>query len=256
MKLFVVSLERAKVRREHITNHLNKTNVDYELFDAVDGQKLTASDMAEYCDMDTINKYPNWLTKGMIGACLSHYFIYKRIVENNIPVACILEDDAIVTAEFNSILDAVEKNTSKDTLTMLHYASWTELRLKKINTVGIGEYGFYEPEEIQKMNSAAGYVITKEICERLIHILFPVRMGPDSWQDMFAEKAFSKTVCIYPRPVNTIHAKSTLEYIKTGSLISGITHLIDQHQIFPAYQILKYKRIRFSEKMRRVTIVK
>lgn len=256
MKLFVVSLERAKDRRLYITQHLDMMNVDYEIFDAVDGRQLTPSKIAEYCNMDMVNKYPDWLTEGAIGCCLSHYYIYKKIIDNNIPVACILEDDAIITAEFNNVLNAIEKNISKDTLTMLHYASWTELRLSRINAIEIGDYGFYEPEEIKKMNSSAGYIVTKEICERLVEILFPVSMSLDSWQQMFEAKAFSKIVCVYPRPVNTIHAKSTIDYLKTGSLLSKVAQLVDRHRIFPVYQLLRYKRIRFSKKMRRVTIVK
>lgn len=231
-------------------------NVSYELFDAVDGRQLTPSKIAEYCDMDVVNKYPDWLTKGMIGCCLSHYFIYRKIVENNIPMACILEDDAIVTAEFNSILEAIEKNTTKDTLTMLHYASWNGLKLTKKNIPDTGQYGFYEPEEIKKMNSTAGYIVTREICERLIDILLPIHMGPDSWGEMFDAKAFSDIVCIYPGPVNTIHAKSTIDHIKAGSLLSKITQLVDRHRIFPVYQLLKYKRKQLSKKMRRITIVK
>ena len=84
MKIIVVSLGRSVERRKNMIAQLTAKGLDFEIFDAIDGDKLTEEDYNKYCDLDAIKKNSSWLNKGTIGACLSHYFIFKRIIDLNI----------------------------------------------------------------------------------------------------------------------------------------------------------------------------
>jgi glycosyl transferase family 25 len=255
MKIFVVSLARAKDRRERITRHLEACGVSYELFDAVDGSQLTEEQMAQYCDLKKVAEFPNWLTRGMIGACLSHYFIYKKIVEQDISEACIIEDDTLVDSEFPALLEQIRQQQQRNALVLLHYTSWNKIELKNKTPLLNGTYGLYELLENAGMNSAAGYVVTKEICARMVDAILPVRMGPDSWGELLEAGSFDRISCVYPRPVSIVYAKSTIDYIRKDSIQSRISHIVNEYKVFPLYQLLKWRRKRMNADMDRISVV-
>jgi len=96
MKIFVISLKKETQKRAIINNTLHMLGVNYEIYDAVDGRT----------DLEDIrfNIYSKWheptykinMTNGEIGCALSHLNIWKKIVDENIESAIILEDDFIV----------------------------------------------------------------------------------------------------------------------------------------------------------------
>lgn len=90
-RIFVINLERSKRRLENVMSQARKYKLNIERFPAVDGSKLT----------DEEKKYIHPICKyflcstGSIGCGLSHYFILKKIVEENIDTTLVLEDDFI-----------------------------------------------------------------------------------------------------------------------------------------------------------------
>jgi GR25 family glycosyltransferase involved in LPS biosynthesis len=105
MKLYVINLKRRPEKRERIVAMLLKyPDLEYEIFDAIDGENIDESFMEE----NGYKTYPSWydpnlrrsLTKGEIGCSLSHWLRWKKIAENNIERAIILEDDALFTSFF------------------------------------------------------------------------------------------------------------------------------------------------------------
>ena len=111
MKTYVINLSDRKDRMElfesqktvgtpnygYVGRSLN--SLEYERFDAVDGSKLTYQQLKKLgYDTDS-----NWidpihsthLTSGEVGCFLSHYNLWKKCIELNVPL-CILEDDAVV----------------------------------------------------------------------------------------------------------------------------------------------------------------
>jgi len=101
--IYVISLERLPERRKKITDLLSE--VDFcpvYLFDAVDGQKLSTSNMSEegfYCydgwEIDSDNNWWNRPVKlGEAGCMLSHYLVWKDILKKGFETALILEGDA------------------------------------------------------------------------------------------------------------------------------------------------------------------
>lgn len=106
--IYVISLERLPERRKKITDLLSE--VDFcpvYLFDAVDGQKLSASSMSKegfYCyDGWEIASDNNWWNRpvklGEAGCMLSHYLVWKDILKKGFETALILEGDATFVYE-------------------------------------------------------------------------------------------------------------------------------------------------------------
>ena len=44
------------------------------------------------------------LLRGLVGCTYSHYLIYARMVQEDMAVACVLEDDVILTEQFSDLI--------------------------------------------------------------------------------------------------------------------------------------------------------
>src|SRR5690606_15178256 len=93
--IFVISLSDAKQRRKHITAELKNAGLAFTFLDAVNGKELPPTELESVCDMQAVNKNPQWLSPGAIGCALSHLNIYQTIVKEQYPWTLILEDDVV-----------------------------------------------------------------------------------------------------------------------------------------------------------------
>ena len=131
----------------------------YERFDAVDGSKLTYQQLKKLgYDTDS-----NWidpihathLTSGEVGCFLSHYNLWKKCIELNVPL-CILEDDAVVPDNLHVDLDELLETYN------FIYLGWKEME-KSLPTFDsrfvIPVYPYW----------ALAYVITPEAAKILVN---------------------------------------------------------------------------------------
>lgn len=85
---FVISLrDNNEKRRMHVTNQFSKENVPFEFFDAITENEIYLADNIGIKFDNSI------LTLGEKGCFLSHIFLWKKIIDENIMVAGIFEDD-------------------------------------------------------------------------------------------------------------------------------------------------------------------
>lgn len=99
--IFVVSLSHAKARRAAISAQLRALNLAFEMVDAIDGRAGLPADFEDKVDRPgTIVAYGRPLSDGEYACALSHLSIYGRIIEDGLPGAVVLEDDAIVGGDF------------------------------------------------------------------------------------------------------------------------------------------------------------
>lgn len=108
MKTFIISLKQETARRQSIENRLNATNItDFSFIDAVYGitdlHKFNFKVMPDWVDPMLKRK----INVNEIGCFLSHYSIWKQIIDNNIDVALILEDDCVFNDDFNTKLTEI-----------------------------------------------------------------------------------------------------------------------------------------------------
>ena len=140
--------------------------------------------------------------KGEIGVALSHYYIWKKIVDEDIDVALILEDDAInIHTEFEKHV----KDTMKilpDDWDILLLGFWLHKGDNKKNEVIKNK--LYKVDEFVLLHS---YIINKKGAEKLLN-RGAIDMPIDSWIS-----AHSDTVHIYRHNIlrsNTLHPSSNL----------------------------------------------
>ena len=115
--IYVISLKRTPERRLHIQRQLDALNLSYRFVDAIDRYDVLLSptyraEIIRSLGMyrgDTIeNNLPVYFYCDL--ACiLSHIKAYNLMIENNDQIACILEDDALISPDFPEILSASQK---------------------------------------------------------------------------------------------------------------------------------------------------
>lgn len=110
MKIIVVNLKKDIARRGYMSKMLDSLWVKYSFFDAVYGKELSQDELDSLVDYDFLKEKKISLSLGEIGCALSHYMIYKKIVNEKIDKVLIMEDDVeIDEIFFLRVLSLLEK---------------------------------------------------------------------------------------------------------------------------------------------------
>lgn len=172
MKTFIINLEKDTERKKDIVSQCMVFNLDYTVIPAVDGRGLSEDELNKLIDPEK----SKGMTRGEIGCSLSHYNIYKKIIDDNIEHALILEDDAQLEHNVDKALELLEKNVSDSpTIVLLgpinKYAS---LNSKKLSDE-------FKMVNVLEAALSHGYFINKSAAKKLVHFLHPIWLEADRW---------------------------------------------------------------------------
>jgi hypothetical protein len=110
-KGYVISLDRHKWRGEHTLGLLKNAGFEnVEIFKAIDGY---FDDTAAHETALNIKLHPD-VYPGARGATLSMIYLYKKVIDENLPYLFIFEDDALPHSEFKTIAADWYRQTDKD----------------------------------------------------------------------------------------------------------------------------------------------
>lgn len=174
--IWVISLQRSTERRVYITQHLRDLNLPFEFIDAIDGQTLTPEQLRLYSSAQTQYLLNRELTAGEIGCALSHLMALRRIVDQKIPEALILEDDVVLTPDFLDVLGH-RSNFPKDWELVLFGYTW-----------GIPSYWGRQPLGRERFAIKFGrrvsgnfaYLVTQHGAQKVLAAAYPIRMPSDA----------------------------------------------------------------------------
>ena len=233
---------------------LDKFGLKYELFEAVDGSLLSEEEIAKYCDVEAI-KAKN-MNRGQIGCSLSHYFIYERMVKENIEKALILEDDLVLNEKLVKALPILEEKLNDGEIIMLTLYGNNETAICEAGKQPIdAETNLHFLYDAHFSHTSA-YLLTKKTAETMSKAVFPVHAVADQW-DLFYDKGGFKTgKCVFPFLVRLSFEKSEIGYVNDG-LVNKVLWFIDRYNVPVFNDILKnkrkqvwtnaFKRIKFTE---------
>ncbi|XP_060710887.1 procollagen galactosyltransferase 1 isoform X1 [Hemiscyllium ocellatum] len=96
-EIFLINLKRRPDRRMRMLNSLHEQEIACKVIDAVDGRAFNSTQIKAL----GINMMPNYedpysgrpLTKGEMGCFLSHYNVWKEIVDRGLQTSMVIEDD-------------------------------------------------------------------------------------------------------------------------------------------------------------------
>ncbi len=99
--IFVISLTDANERRARISEQLSALSIPFEFVDAIDGRSRLPAEYESMVDRaGTLVQERRAMSDAEYACALSHMSVYKRILDQNLPGAIVLEDDAIPGAGF------------------------------------------------------------------------------------------------------------------------------------------------------------
>lgn len=168
--IIILNLERRKDRKRCATRLMRENNFidsEYKFFSGVDGTALSITDFN--AEMFIGNDFNS--RKGVIGCALSHYNIWRELIESDKEYYVILEDDIELCNNFKVRLNTVLDNLDSD-ITYLGYTMTNENlyadskryrddRNITINNFNVNQYlgGFF------------GYIITKDGATKMVEYI-------------------------------------------------------------------------------------
>ena len=102
--IYVINLKRTPERKLYMQRQLDAMNLNYSFVDAIDKYDLQSSayraEISRLLDIDQV------IPTSIRACALSHVKVYNLMIKHNEQVACILEDDAVLSPDFPEILNA------------------------------------------------------------------------------------------------------------------------------------------------------
>lgn len=176
MKVFVINLEQSHDRRVFMEKQLAALNLDAEFFPAVDGRLLPEDEIARVSDRRWFSRYVGReMTRSDMGCSLSHIYLYRKMVDENIPCALILEDDVWMTPSLVPLLRELERDIDQLPCDVVLLSECIT------STKNVWRRGYYFMSPVVYALFTHAYVVSLRGARRLMNNLYPVALPADAW---------------------------------------------------------------------------
>lgn len=155
---FVISLDSALDRRQHIYSEFGKHSVSFSFFDAVTPATIVENAKSVGLELTRIGL----LTQGEVACLLSHVLLWKKIVDQNLEYMAIFEDDVHFGENLQNFIDDfswIPKNIHLIKLEIFD----KKVDLSFFPKAIINDRALYQLKA--KHLGGAGYILSKEAAE-------------------------------------------------------------------------------------------
>lgn len=184
MRTFVVNLDRHPDRLASIDAQLKGLAISYDRIAAVDGAKLSQAELDEVYDLQLCKSLlGRELARGEIGCAMSHLAICQRMKDEDISIACVLEDDAQLSQSLPKALHGLRflAETNEPVVCLLtHVGRYTDWGARAMDS----------DRRICKTVHAYcthGYVLNHAAAEALLAHNQKINHPIDFWNDLSAK---------------------------------------------------------------------
>jgi len=204
LRIFVISLKRRTDRRRHMEMVLAERGLSAEFIEAVDGVALTEAERGLYDRRKALSVYGAEMNAAEIGCHLSHMKIYRRIVEEGIDTALVLEDDIECDSDFATVLNTILASPRRDWLVLRLQSTKGEIvNGSKPSTEGdLSEV--FQGRTLSRVRAGVlggcGYLIRHEGARRMLRYAHRPFMPIDQTMDRYWENGITPYV-LRPFPV-------------------------------------------------------
>lgn len=220
MKIFLINLDRSPDRLQYMSAQFNRLNLPFERVAAVDGRTLDMEKLDAFADRARVEEWKELLTPNAIGASLSHYQIYKKMVDENIEMALILEDDIELGNNLPTVLQEIEAHGLNNQDVFLVYIHGQKKFFSSQGKMEIAAgYSFYRPLSVWGTYSAGGYILKKDVARRLAQHVFPVSTTADSWGTFHRDGVIGGLWTLFPLITKSANFGSDIGYSKLNKII-------------------------------------
>lgn len=197
--IFVINLLRDIDKKNHMAEVLERLNINYHFFEAVDGKQLSNLEIAKIYDQKIARKQRKRdLTVGELGCSLSHLGIYKKMLKEDIKQAIIFEDDAVIEEGFMEVISQINHFPNDWELVLLgHIETKYDCKIKRTTINNLSNYYFYQ--SIAKLYGAHGYIINQIGAQKILDANQKIYNPIDHFT---GDYKFVNFYAIYPKVVN------------------------------------------------------
>ena len=225
--IFIISLPKATQKQELLRKHMQNLGIPFEFIWGVDGKLLNEEELQKVFDKEKSYNYYKWyrnrtgsagveLSRGEIGCTLAHRKVFKKIVDENIGRAIILEDDVLVAEDFLPVIEkviaSIERSYAGKNLVIKldetlsnDYGGFGKLGIKLKNALN----RFLRPTQLKideelaivktpmNFGGAQGYIIDNAAANTMLNVNNPVFIISDEWNyyaNFITIRALSKTI--------------------------------------------------------------
>ena len=174
MKVFLINLDRDQERLRAADAQLKALGVDYERIPAVYGKGLSQEEKRR-----GVNRFRWWcavgrpMIDGELGCALSHQKVYHRMVEDGLPMACVLEDDVVLDGRVSQLLSSLEQMIDPARPQLVLLSNHTGNAIAKPDDEAFG----FVPSAGAMF--AEGYVLTRQAAANLLMANCPMIVPAD-----------------------------------------------------------------------------
>ncbi len=193
MHILVITLPGDDKRKLEISSQLERHNLNFEYFDAIDGRNGFPEEYNDLVDYKALEKFWRKLTTAEIACSLTHAFACKHILDKNLGPTIILEDDAILSDGFGELVKSGALENSGDELILLYHHNTRVVKwpAKKL----LNKYELRVP--LKAPWGAVAYYVNSNAAKTILAQSLPVTGVADWGFDILD----MKTSCIVPRVV-------------------------------------------------------
>ncbi len=180
-KIFIINLPNETTRFEFIKKQFAKIGLDVERVEGVYADTLSSEFIATIYSPEANRKsYVRPLHKGQIACYLAHIKAWKKIIEDNLDYAIVLEDDAKIINDFNAGVEFLDNTFGKWEFVRIQ----ANAKLKKIFCEkNFGDFSFVQ--YINTTGNTIAQAISKQAAEKMIKNLIPFGMPVDVNQQYY-----------------------------------------------------------------------
>lgn len=179
-------MEKDFEKRISISLQLKKTKLlDWYIISACEGKRLSSEELESYGYEGFKAKYGSFGTLPAFGCSISHWQLYKKIAEENILVALILEDDALICEDTEKIVSDIAQwlNTMSQPIAILLTPDFIFHNKSKAILQSAGKKAEYVLRDIVTGYMTSGYMINLAAAKLLATKLYPIKYIADCWGD-------------------------------------------------------------------------
>lgn len=186
LKNYVISVNTATQRREHIINEFGKQNIPFEFFDAI-----TPSQLPELAERFNLNITHSQLTKGEYACLFSHLYLWQQMIDNNESYIGIFEDDVHLGGNADKFLNTADWIADECKLIKLEHFSnplilgktiikHQNRSIKQLKQANLGTAGYIIHQDMAKALISYLQALFKHKAEPIDHIMFEQFLAYDS----------------------------------------------------------------------------
>jgi glycosyl transferase, family 25 len=213
--VYVINLEHCKDRRDHTLHQLDELGIPLTFVKAFDGSAISDQEIRSSQEYGIYKSgfHSYYLRKEEIGCTMSHLSIYRKMIEENIPMACILEDDNDYSIESKEILQNESiTRPDWDILYLGHHSGGSIKAAQCIKKIRVEPLNYFIGEAVEVPYGTYAYMIRLNAAKILLEKAYPIKYPFDTYLGNSPAIGIKTFLLVPPCAVNSSQFKSTIYY--------------------------------------------